>query len=155
MKNQRLVLDYPALQNALIGYAEQDVNANLVSEIICDIRRSKLPEPKHIPNVGSFFKNPMVSEASLRNIQKTHPSVVFYPAGEGRVKLAAGWLIDCAGWKGVSDQGVAVHSQQALVLTNPNHLKGQAVLDLALKIQQSVFSLFAVHLEIEPRIYPE
>jgi len=153
-KQQHLVLEYPALKNALAGYAEGDINANLISELVCDIRQSKLPEPKQIPNVGSFFKNPIVSESTLHEIQKNYPAIVFYPVGAGSVKLAAGWLIDCAGWKGASEGGVAVHSQQALVLTNPNRLKGQAILDLAQKIQGSVFSLFGVHLEVEPRIYP-
>lgn len=154
-KVERLVLEYPALQKALIGYAKHDINANLVSEVICAIRTSKLPEPKQIPNVGSFFKNPIVSESCLRNIQQAHPAVVFYPAAAGMVKLAAAWLIDCAGWKGRSECGAAVHSAQALVLTNPERLKGQAVLDLAQQIQQSVFSLFGVHLEMEPRVYPD
>lgn len=154
-KRPHLVLEYPALKNALSGYAEDSITPNLVSEVVCNIRQSKLPEPKQIPNVGSFFKNPIVSESILQSIQKNYPAIVSYPAGEGKVKLAAGWLIDCAGWKGNNEGGAAVHDQQALVLTNPHRLKGQAVLDLAQKIQASVFSLFGVELEIEPRIYPE
>lgn len=154
-KQLRLVLEYPALQQALQGYATEDIDAPLVSELVCRIRQSKLPEPKQIPNVGSFFKNPVVSAATLSLIRQSHPSIVSYPAPAGEVKLAAGWLIDRAGWKGRSHQGVAVHSEQALVLTNPNKLKGQALLDLAREIEESVFALFGVRLEMEPRVYPK
>lgn len=154
-KSPRLVLGYPALQQALLGCAGQIVDAPLVSELVCQIRQSKLPEPKQIPNVGSFFKNPIVTQARLAEIQQTFPSIVFYPAPAGCIKLAAGWLIDRAGWKGRSYQGAAVHSEQALVLTNPNRLQGQVVLDLAREIEASVFALFGVRLEMEPRVYPE
>lgn len=153
-KVQHLHITYPALQQALAGYDQKSINAQLVSKLVCEIRQTKLPSPAQVPNVGSFFKNPIISKSLLADIQSHYPAVVFYPVNTDQVKLAAGWLIDCAGWKGGRDCGAAVHDSQALVLTNPNRLKADAVLDLAEKIQQSVFSLFAVTLEIEPRIYP-
>ena len=123
-------------------------------DLVCDIRQSKLPNPKQIPNVGSFFKNPIVSDEQLQLIQLQHPNVVFYPAGAGLVKLAAGWLVDCAGWRGYKDELAAVHDQQALVLTNPNRLTGDMVLALSHRIQESIFHMFGVMLELEPRVYP-
>jgi UDP-N-acetylmuramate dehydrogenase len=83
-----------------------------------------------------------------------HPSIVAYPAAADRVKLAAGWLIDQAGWRGKVVEGAAVHDQQALVLTNPTQSSGLAVLELAEKIKQSVFEQFGITLEMEPRVYP-
>lgn len=144
---------YPALKSALADYSADEITPALVSQVVCDIRRSKLPDPKQIPNVGSFFKNPIVSLALLARIQASYPNVVYYPAGEGQVKLAAGWLIDQAGWKGVID-GAAVHAQQALVLTNPARLKGEVVIALANKICSSIEQRFGVSLEQEPRNYP-
>jgi UDP-N-acetylmuramate dehydrogenase len=70
-----------------------------------------------------------------------------------RVKLAAGWLIEHAGWKGYSGEA-SVHEHQALVLTNPKRLKGGVVMQLAEQIIASVHAMFGVELEAEPRIYP-
>lgn len=152
-KKPQLKIEYPALQNALKNYASEMVTPELVSEVVCDIRRSKLPDPTEIPNVGSFFKNPIIPEAQLEKIRQKYPEIIFYPAAKGSVKLAAGWLIERAGWKGYSDD-VAVHSQQALVLTNPLRLTGDKILALAERIRGSVLDLFGVDLEQEPRIYP-
>lgn len=149
-----LQLNYPALQKALSSFAVEDITPALVSELVCDIRSAKLPDPTLIPNVGSFFKNPIVCESRLLIIQQAYPQVVFYSAGVGRVKLAAGWLIDNAGWKGYCDGLTAVHDQQALVLTNPNRLKGSVVLALSHRIKASVLHLFGVELELEPQVYP-
>jgi UDP-N-acetylmuramate dehydrogenase len=153
-KNPALHFNYPALQVSLSEFTRDTITPEIVSELVCDIRKSKLPDPHKIPNVGSFFKNPVISSRQLAEIQKKYPDVVNFPAGVGHVKLAAAWLIERAGWKGFSDGYVAVHDQQALVITNPNCLKGDAVIALANRIQQSVFQLFTVTLEVEPRIYP-
>jgi UDP-N-acetylmuramate dehydrogenase len=148
-----LKLQYPALQKALAKYAQEEITPDLVSQVVCDIRRSKLPDPKNIPNVGSFFKNPIISTDQLVKIQQTFPDVVFYPLDSVRVKLAAAWLIDRAGWRGVN-RGAAVHSEQALVITNPAKLSGEKVLELAGAIRDSVLQMFGVELEQEPRAYP-
>jgi len=148
-----LKVHYPALQAALVGYQSETITPELVSQVVCDIRRSKLPDPKQIPNVGSFFKNPIISLEKLAEIQQDFPKVVYYPVDENLVKLAAGWLIDRAGWKGF-EQGAAVHGQQALVLTNPARLKGSAVLAVAEMIKASILKQFGVELEQEPRNYP-
>lgn len=148
-----LRLHYPALQKALASYTQEQLTPEVVSQVVCDIRRSKLPDPKIIPNVGSFFKNPIVSVDQLAKIQNIFPDVVFYPVDSRHVKLAAAWLIDRAGWRGVN-RGAAVHSEQALVLTNPAKLRGEKVLDLASAIKNSVLQMFGVELEQEPRVYP-
>ncbi len=151
-KQTQPMLEYPALNQALAGY-DRPITPLDVSEAVCDIRRNKLPDPLQIPNVGSFFKNPIISESKLGQLLREYPDLVFYPAHSGHFKLAAGWLIDRAGWKGY--QGDAcVHAQQALVLTNPQRRSGECVLALAEQIQQSVAKLFGVGLEQEPRNYP-
>lgn len=144
---------YPALKTILAQYDADEVSPELIHEVVCDIRRTKLPDPAILPNVGSFFKNPIVSVAQLKTIQMIHPDVVFFTYTEGLVKLAAAWLIDRGGWKGFSADA-AVHSQQALVLTNPNKLKAHVVLALAKDIQESIYDQFGVSLELEPRVYP-
>jgi UDP-N-acetylmuramate dehydrogenase len=153
-KQPQLNLSYPALREALAGLAADEINPQAVSDAVIAIRQSKLPDPAHIPNVGSFFKNPVVSVQQLQSLRETYPDIASYPIDDSRVKLAAGWLIDRAGWKGKAVGEAAVHDQQALVLTNPNRAAGAAVLALAELIQQSVKATFDVDLEMEPRVYP-
>lgn len=146
-------LNYRALAEHLGAAAdEQRLSAAQVSQAVCEIRRSKLPDPKVLPNAGSFFKNPVVSRKTLASIQQLHPDVVFFPVDEQQVKLAAGWLIDKRGWKGRGLDGVFVHEQQALVLVNKAAEKGAAVLSLAGQIQKDIQQSFGVTLEIEPII---
>lgn len=113
------------------------------------IRKSKLPEPKELPNAGSFFKNPVVDTDYFENLISKFPNLVSYPAGEGHVKLAAGQLIDLSGMKGYRNKRVGVHDKQALVLINHNGASGRDVIDLANKIQQKVFKKFGLMLEPE------
>ena len=154
-KSPHLVLDYPALRQALAGIEPENLSPELVSEAVIAIRQAKLPNPAEIPNVGSFFKNPLVSLEHCQRLQQSYPQLVAYPVDGQQVKLAAGWLIDQAGWRGREFAGVRVHPQQALVLTNPQRLPGGAILALAEQIQQDVQARFGVHLEMEPRVYPD
>jgi len=123
-----------------------------IFEAVCSIRSSKLPDPTDIPNVGSFFKNPVVSIEDYENLLKEFPDIVSYPAPGGK-KLAAAWLIDRAGWKGREIDGVRIHPQQALVLTNPGRRSAEAVLTVAQKIQTSISDTFGVELEVEPQLF--
>lgn len=146
-------LTYPALQEYFSGEDLTTITPEEVSQAVINIRQSKLPDPEQIPNVGSFFKNPVIDQLRFEKLIKQYPKMPSYPAGDNHRKLAAAWLIDQTGWKGKEFNGVAVHSQQALVLTNPNKLTGRAILDLANAIQKSVKDQFAIDLEIEPRVY--
>ncbi|MFQ3229147.1 UDP-N-acetylmuramate dehydrogenase [Reinekea sp.] len=124
-----------------------------IYEAVIAIRTEKLPDPKVIPNAGSFFKNPILSTAQFKGVLELFPDLVHYPAGD-QVKLAAGWLIDQAGLKGrVNDQGVGCYEKQALVVVNPKRANGDAILDWAETVKQRVFEHFGVHLEMEPRIW--
>lgn len=147
-------LKYPALRTALADLDERDITPQRVSEAVIRLRQAKLPDPATIPNVGSFFKNPVIDQAQFDQLKAVNPTIVSYPAPAHQVKLAAGWLIDQSGWRGKAVAGAVVHEQQALVLTNPLKSSGQVVLELAELIKKSVFEHFGVILEIEPRIYP-
>lgn len=153
-KQPQLNLAYPALRSALAHIAEADITPQQVCAAVIAIRQTKLPDPALIPNVGSFFKNPVIDLQHFDTLKTENPAIVAYPAAVNQVKLAAGWLIDQAGWRGREVGGAAVHDRQALVLTNPRKSSGQSVLDLADLIKQSVLDQFGVILELEPRIYP-
>jgi UDP-N-acetylmuramate dehydrogenase len=122
-----------------------------VSEAVIAIRRSKLPDPAQLGNAGSFFKNPVVEAGRFEAIRATHPDVVAYPA-EGGYKLAAGWLIERAGWKGHRRAGCGVHDRQALVLVNHGTATGAEVYALSSDIVHSVKERFGVELEREVNI---
>ena len=124
-----------------------------MSRAICSIRREKLPDPAELGNAGSFFKNPLVSQALAIELQSQYPDLVAYPQADGQMKLAAGWLIDKAGWKGFREGDAGVHKMQALVLVNYGSATGQEIAQLALRIQQDIFKRFKVELEMEPNQY--
>ena len=91
---------------------------------VCKIRTHKLPDPKVIGNVGSFFQNPIVPNEQYETLLKSHADLVSYPDAPGKRKLAAGWLIDQCGFKGQRMGSVGVYENQALVLVN--HGRGTA-----------------------------
>ena len=121
---------------------------------VIEVRQAKLPDPKTLPNVGSFFKNPLINVEQVEKLKDQYPALVSYPlpSNPKAVKLAAGWLIDQAGWKGHRESRVGVHDQQALVLINHASGTQQELLSLVKKIQRSVWEKFQVQLEPEPII---
>jgi len=144
-------LNYGELKS-LVG--QTDLNVADVREKVISVRSAKLPSPKVLPNAGSFFKNPIVTFAVATNLKSKFPGLVSYPVGQNEMKLAAGWLIDQAGWKGYRDAAVGVHSNQALVLINHNKATQNELLCLAQKIQNSIRDMFGVSLDVEPIVVP-
>ncbi|MFI8609249.1 UDP-N-acetylmuramate dehydrogenase [Pseudomonas sp. NPDC077649] len=147
-----LRLDYGPVRQRLAAMGIEAPTASDVSRAICAIRSEKLPDPAELGNAGSFFKNPLVSNAVAERIRAEHADLVGYPAGEGLLKLAAGWLIERAGWKGFRDGDAGVHRLQALVLVNYGQASGEQLLALARRIQADIQARFGVELEIEPNV---
>ncbi len=143
--------EYGAIQKQLESMAKLPT-IHSVSEAVIAIRSSKLPNPKEIGNSGSFFKNPVVSVEQFHKLQQEYPEIVSYPVSEDEVKLAAGWLIEKAGWKGHRQGDAGVHEKQALVLVNYGNASGKEIEALSKEIQESVFRTFAVRLEAEVNI---
>lgn len=152
-KRAPLNLSYVPLQEALASIPAQQLTPGKVSEAVIAIRQSKLPDPARIPNTGSFFKNPIVSLEKFVSLQRDYPGIVSYPASDDAVKLAAGWMLEKAGWRGHQAEGVGMHARQALVLVNPGHVSGEQVLDYARRIQEDIQQRFGVTLEREPVAY--
>lgn len=145
-----LQYEYRDLRDEWASRGSPAITRERVLEMVCAIRRRKLPDPDVIGNAGSFFKNPVVPGAQFSALRKRFPEMVGYPQADGCVKLAAGWLIDQAGWKGRGDAGVGVHDRQALVLVNLGGATGKAVLALASRIRDDIRTRFGVELEMEP-----
>lgn len=146
----RPVLGYLDLERKVAETGIEEPDARTVFEWVCAIRRAKLPDPRQIGNVGSFFKNPVVTHEQCRDIIGRDPEVVHYPLPDGSVKLAAGWLIDACGWKGKAIGAAAVYDRHSLVLVNRGGASGAEVVTLARAIQESVYGRFGIRLEPEP-----
>ena len=123
-----------------------------IREAICAIRRAKLPDPAVLGNAGSFFKNPVVGAAAAERLLAEYPDMPHYPAPEGRVKLAAGWLIDRAGMKGRRKGAVGVHERQARVLVNHGGATGGEVIAFAHEVQERVREKFGIEIDTEVNI---
>jgi len=152
-RTAHLHLDYGPVRQRL---AEQGIEVPTpadVSAAICSIRREKLPDPAELGNAGSFFKNPVVSAGVAERIKAEHADLVGYPQADGQVKLAAGWLIERAGWKGFRDGDAGVHRLQSLVLVNYGSATGAQLHALAMRIQADIAQRFGVALEMEPNLY--
>jgi UDP-N-acetylmuramate dehydrogenase len=150
------VLGYADLARKMAESGVSTPSPQQIYQWICDIRRTKLPDPQVIGNAGSFFKNPTVTQDQCDDIIAREPKIVHYHLADGSVKLAAGWLIDACGWKGKSVGQAGVYERQALVLVNRgvgtdgNGATGGEVMTLAKAIQTSVYERFGILLEPEP-----
>ena len=121
-----------------------------IANAIIAVRQRKLPDPAVIPNTGSFFHNPVVDAKLADKLSADFPTLPRYPQADGRVKLAAGWLIERAGWKGRYLGPVGMYEKQALVLVNRGGATGADVKRTMAAVQADVKAKFAVDLTPEP-----
>jgi UDP-N-acetylmuramate dehydrogenase len=125
-------------------------SARQIADAVIAVRRRKLPDPARIANAGSFFHNPVLDVAAAERLRVQHPGLPVYAQADGRVKLAAGWLVEQAGWKGRNLGAAAMYEKQALVLVNRGGASGDEVLALMRAVQRDVRSKFGVELTPEP-----
>ena len=150
----------PKVWQPVTGYADvaaelaaqgiHTANARQIATAVIAVRQRKLPDPEQIPNVGSFFHNPVLDAATADRLHSAHPGLPLYPQNDGRVKLAAGWLIEQAGWKGKNLGPVGMYEKQALVLVNRGGATGYDVVTLMQAVQRDVRMKFGVELTPEP-----
>ena len=150
-KKHKLHLDYGAILSQMNLNKIASPSIKDVSQAVIAIRTSKLPDPKIIGNAGSFFKNPIVSEGFFHKIILQYPDIVANETSEG-YKLAAGWLIEKAGWKGSRHGDAGCYANQALVLVNYGGASGVDILGLSAEIIKSVLDKFGVELTPEVNI---
>jgi UDP-N-acetylmuramate dehydrogenase len=150
-KKHRFNTSYGAIEDQL---QIMGLKANLknISDAVIAIRQQKLPDPKKIGNSGSFFKNPVIENSKFNQLKKQFPNIVGYPVSDSQTKVAAGWLIDQAGWKGYQNGDAGVHKNQALVLVNYGNAKGKEIWSLSEKILKSISKKYGIKLEREVNI---
>ncbi|AQP99662.1 UDP-N-acetylenolpyruvoylglucosamine reductase [Pseudoalteromonas aliena] len=145
-KKWQPVLSYGPLQQLAT------ITPRAVFDQVIQTRNSKLPNPYILPNAGSFFKNPIITNQQLADLLKSFADLPHYKYGQNHHKVAAGWLIDQVGLKGHRVAGIEVHKQQALVLVNHGNSEGSDLITMIRHIQHTVFTKYNIVLEHEVRL---
>lgn len=152
-KKHHLSLSYGSIEQELESMGVNHPTIQDVSQAVINIRKSKLPDPAQIGNAGSFFKNPSIDSDLAEQLKKKYPDMPSYPSTEaGKKKVAAGWLIEKAGFKGKGFGNYGVHKNQALVLVNYGGAAGRDILNLSEAIIQVIHTQFGIELEREVNI---
>lgn len=146
-------IQYGEIQKTLAELGITQPSTSVISDIITQIRKNKLPDPTELPNVGSFFKNPFISIDHFNQLKCEHPELPHYPVNEEHVKVPAGWLIEKAGWKGKEQGHVGTYHKQALVIVNHDgKATGKAIVEFAHAIRNEIKQMFGIELVPEVTI---
>ena len=170
-KDAPLHLEYGNIKAYLEQNGIEHPTLQQLHDAICAIRDAKLPNVKQIGSAGSFFKNPVIERAQFETLLKEYPTMPHYDEPNGKVKVPAGWLIEHCGpstlrgasgtagsgtsdsefesWKGWHNEHVGVYDKQALVLVHYGGGKGQDIVQLAHRIQESVEEKFGIRISPE------
>jgi len=150
-KNAPKIPKYKDVENYFKEKNKKSPNLKEIRKAIIKIRKNKLPDPKVVPNCGSFFKNPIIGKRGVAKIKKVLPDSPLFPIGH-KFKIPAGFLIEKAGFKGKQIGRMKVHENNALVLTNPNRVPFSDLIKAKNKIQNTVYKKFGIMLEPEVNI---
>lgn len=147
---------YESLENYFKEHDIHEFNPQVIREAVTEIRKIKLPDPSVVANNGSFFTNPIVDESKLNELKQKYPDIKGWPTKDGRVKLAAAWMVEQAGFKDVHDQqtGMGTWWGSALVMVNEHAQKTSDLLIFKQKILNKVQEMFGITLEQEPELLP-
>lgn len=151
-KNHKINSSYGGINDELKKLKISKPTIKDISNVVCSIRKRKLPDPKKIGNAGSFFKNPVVKKDKLEWIKKYFNDVPSYKLDDKNYKIPAAWLIESAGLKGKELDGFGIHKTQPLVLVNYGGAKGDDIYKLSLSIKEIIFKIFKIELETEVNI---
>ncbi|OGU72150.1 MAG: UDP-N-acetylenolpyruvoylglucosamine reductase [Ignavibacteria bacterium RBG_16_34_14] len=151
-KNPVINLEYGNLKSEIERMRFNNIGIKEVSEVVCRVRLSKLPDPAKIGNAGSFFKNPEISEERFLQLKEKYNDIVGFNLGNSKIKVPAGWLIENCGWKGKVVGNTGTHTKQAVVLVNYGNASGKEIMNLAKEIKESVFQKFGIELNEEVNI---
>ncbi|MDA0954126.1 MAG: UDP-N-acetylmuramate dehydrogenase [Proteobacteria bacterium] len=152
LKQSQLKTQYQEVADWLATHNCLNPEPSDVLRAVASIRATKLPDVVQYPNVGSFFKNPVVTQARVAKLVEILPSLPVYALDNGVTKLSAAYLIEALGLKGLRYRGCQVSEQHALVLINTQSDRGDYCLELAQKVSDTVYEQFGVVLEREPSI---
>jgi len=149
-KNQPQPPFYEALQKYLDKKNINIFTPEIIRDSIIEIRKNKLPDPKFLPNTGSFFKNAIVETWQLDDLKKIKPDIPVYDMGDGHYKIPTGWLIEQTGFKGQLLHGMRVHDKNALVLINESAKSYKDLAKARDEIISKIRDTFRIQIQQEP-----
>ncbi len=144
--------NYPRLQAQLTAKGISSPSVADIRDTVIAIRQARLPDPAQIPTVGSFFSNPLVPAEIAAGLQAAHPDLPGWPMPYGSVKLAAAWLVEQCGFKGVMENGVGIYDKQAITLINPGRKGPEEILAFRDRVISAVEQKFGITLLQEPEL---
>jgi len=151
-KNHKINSSYGGINDELKKLNIKEPTIKDISNVVCEIRNKKLPDPNKIGNAGSFFKNPIVNSKKINWLKENFNNIPFYKIDENSYKIPAAWLIETSGFKGKDFGNFGVHKTQPLVLVNYGEASGSDINKLSLSIKEVVNKLFKIELETEVNI---
>lgn len=149
-KDRPFIPNYPGVKKYFLENNINNPTLLQIREAIIDIRSNKLPDPKEIPSVGSFFKNSIVPKSVADNLKKQYPSMILFPVNENETKVPSGFLIEEAGLKGKNFGTISSYTNNAMVLVNNGGATRSDVERVRDEITQTIFDKFGIRLETEP-----
>lgn len=151
-KNHKINTSYGGINDELKKLNIKEPTIKDISNVVCEIRNKKLPNPNKIGNAGSFFKNPIVNSKKINWLKENFNNIPFYKIDENSYKIPAAWLIETSGFKGKDFGNFGVHKTQPLVLVNYGKASGGDINKLSLSIKEVVNKIFKIELETEVNI---
>ena len=151
-KNHKINSSYGGINDELKKLNIKEPTIKDISNVVCEIRNKKLPNPNKIGNAGSFFKNPIVNSKKINWLKENFNNIPFYKIDENSYKIPAAWLIETSGFKGKDFGNFGVHKTQPLVLVNYGKASGSDINKLSQSIKEVVNKLFKIELETEVNI---
>ena len=151
-KNHKINSSYGGINDELKKLNIKEPTIKDISNVVCEIRNKKLPNPNKIGNAGSFFKNPIVNSKKINWLKEKFNNIPFYKIDENSYKIPAAWLIETSGFKGKDFGNFGVHKTQPLVLVNYGKASGGDINKLSLSIKEVVNKIFKIELETEVNI---
>jgi UDP-N-acetylmuramate dehydrogenase len=149
-KNKPTVPNYPGVS---AYFASAEITNPTLADIrvaITEIRKTKLPDPKNVASVGSFFKNPIVPKSQADELKSKYPTAVIFSVNDNESKIGAGWLIDTLGLKGKIFGHLMLYPNNALVIVNKGGATQEELKKLVADIQRQVSDTFGVVIQTEP-----
>jgi len=150
-KSPQFNIEYGHIKGEL-EYLNMEPGLSSIRQAIINIRKRFLPDPSEYGNAGSFFKNPIVSDAQYQELLSSFPDLRAFSMPDGTIKLAAGWMIDQCGMRGFQYKHAGVYTSHALILVNYGDATGKQILRLAEMVKHFVYEKFSVELEYEVNI---
>jgi UDP-N-acetylmuramate dehydrogenase len=151
-KNHKINTSYGGINDELKKLNIKEPTIKDISNVVCEIRNKKLPNPNKIGNAGSFFKNPIVNSKKINWLKENFNNIPFYKIDENSYKIPAAWLIETSGFKGKDFGNFGIHKTQPLVLVNYGKASGSDINKLSLSIKEVVNKIFKIELETEVNI---